>query len=76
MAWQLDEMGAVKAITIMRKGPRRSTEVMSWSPQKHVTGVGLRHRESAAGLRSERAYSAAIVCGLELISSALATPAP
>jgi hypothetical protein len=31
---------------------------------------------SAAGRRSERAYSAAIVCGLKSMPSALATPAP
>src|SRR3979411_1633139 len=33
-------------------------------------------RESAAGQRSEQAYSAAIVCGLKSMPSALATPAP
>src|SRR5713101_10015400 len=31
---------------------------------------------SAAGRRSERAYSAAIVCGLKSMPSAFATPAP
>src|ERR1700738_4364077 len=33
-------------------------------------------QESAVGIRSEQAYSAAIICGLQLMPSAFATPAP
>src|SRR3982074_1686894 len=56
-------------------------EMIAWRDQvcakEQYVGWGWpTARESAAGQRSEGAYSAAIVCGLKSMPSAFATPAP
>jgi hypothetical protein len=47
------------------------------APSNNMLVVGRpTAREAPAGRRSERAYSAAFVCGLKSTPSAFATPAP
>src|ERR1700682_2692414 len=59
----VDSTDEIELLGAIRSAPRYDTLV-----------GGPTAQESAAGLRSEQAYSAAIICGLNLMPSAFATP--
>src|SRR3981189_1037324 len=69
-------LGAIRLDIVLSRDEIDRLARSGWRQGQYVGWGWPAALESAAGRRRGRSYSAAIICGLKLMPSAFATPAP